>query len=293
MGGMVKAIESGWAKLKIEEASAKKQARIDSGQDIIVGVNKFRDDGKSEFEIRDIDNTSVRASQLAKLKELKSKRDQAAVSAALNALENGARENANLLELAVNAMRVRATVGEVSDALRNVFGEYAAMTQTVSQVYSSNYVKDKIYNQAEGEISAFAKKAGRQPRILVAKLGQDGHDRGSKIIATGFADLGFDVDLSPLFQTPEEIARQAIENDVHVVGVSTQAGAHKSLVPELIELLAKKGAADIIVVVGGIIPPDDYEFLASKGVKAIFGPGTPVPQAALDTLREIAKQRKV
>jgi methylmalonyl-CoA mutase len=292
LGGMIPAIESGWAKLKIEESAAKKQARIDSGEDIIVGVNRYVDPDQAKVELREIDNSDVKAQQIKKLKRLKETRDPQKLKSALSALDDGARSAGNLLALTVDAMRARATVGEVSDVLRKVFGEHQAMTKTVSNVYSEHYKKDEVYNQALAAIKEFAKEEGRQPRILIAKLGQDGHDRGAKIIATGFADLGFDVDLSPLFQTPEEVVKQAIENDVHVIGISSQAGAHKSLVPEVIELLKKNKAGDICVVLGGIIPPNEYAELTKLGVVAIFGPGTPIPKAATETVQALQKARK-
>jgi methylmalonyl-CoA mutase len=291
-GGMVKAIQQGFPKLKIEEAAARKQARIDSGQDVIVGVNKYQTKEESKFEVRDVDNTKVREQQVARLQDIRKKRDAARVKAALDALESGARANGNLLELAVDCMRARATVGEVSDAMRRVFGEHRAPIQSVSAVYAAEYKMKSDFDDARRAIAAFAEREGRQPRILIAKLGQDGHDRGAKVIATGFADLGFDVDIGPLFQTPEEAVKQAIENDVHVIGISSQAAAHKTLVPRLIELLQQEKAHDIAVVVGGIIPQQDYEFLFKSGAAAVFGPGTPVPAAAVETLEAIKRTRK-
>ncbi|WP_141731548.1 methylmalonyl-CoA mutase [Oligoflexus tunisiensis] len=291
-GGMVKAIQQGFPKLKIEEAAARKQARIDSGQDVIVGVNKYQTKEESKFEVRDVDNTKVREQQVARLQEIRKTRDAARVKAALEALEAGARGNGNLLELAVDCMRARATVGEVSDAMRRVFGEHRAPIQSVSAVYAAEYKMKSDFDDARQAVAAFAAEEGRQPRILIAKLGQDGHDRGAKVIATGFADLGFDVDIGPLFQTPEEAVKQAIENDVHVIGISSQAAAHKTLVPRLIELLKQQKASDIAVVVGGIIPQQDYEFLFQNGAAAVFGPGTPVPAAAVETLQAIKRTRK-
>jgi methylmalonyl-CoA mutase len=291
-GGMVKAIQQGLPKLKIEEAAARKQARIDSGQDVIVGVNKYQTKEESKFEVRDVDNTKVREQQVARLQEIRKKRDAARVKATLAALEAGARGNGNLLELAVECMRARATVGEVSDAMRLVFGEHRAPIQSVSAVYAAEYKMKSDFDDARRAIAVFAEQEGRQPRILIAKLGQDGHDRGAKVIATGFADLGFDVDIGPLFQTPEEAVKQAIENDVHVIGISSQAAAHKTLVPRLIELLQQQKAHDIAVVVGGIIPQQDYEFLFKNGAAAVFGPGTPVPTAAVETLEAIKRMRK-
>ncbi|MGE0173889.1 MAG: methylmalonyl-CoA mutase [Oligoflexales bacterium] len=291
MGGMIPAIESGWAKLKIEESAAKKQARIDSGEDIVVGVNRYVDKEQAKVELREIDNSQVKSLQLKKLKHLKETRDNTKLKQVLAALEDGARKNANLLALSIDAMRARATVGEVSEVLRKVFGEHQAMTKTVSNVYSEHYKKDESYDEAIRNVKEFAKEEGRQPRILIAKLGQDGHDRGAKIIATGFADLGFDVDISPLFQTPEEVVKQAIENDVHVIGISSQAGAHSSLVPEVIELLKKNKAGDICVILGGIIPPNEYADLTKVGVAAIFGPGTPIPKAATQTVQALRSAR--
>jgi len=291
-GGMVKAIQQGLPKLKIEEAAARKQARVDSGQDVIVGVNKFRTQEESHFEVRDVDNTLVREQQIARLNDIRQKRDKAQLQQSLEALEAGARSNGNLLSLAVDCMRARATVGEVSDALRRVFGEHRAPIQSVSAVYASEYKLKTDFDDAKQAVAAYALEEGRQPRILIAKLGQDGHDRGAKVIATGFADLGFDVDIGPLFQTPEEAVKQAIENDVHAIGVSSQAAGHKTLVPRLIELLKLEGASDVAVVVGGIIPQQDYEFLFHSGAAAVFGPGTPVPKAAVETLEAIKRKRK-
>jgi methylmalonyl-CoA mutase len=291
-GGMVKAIQQGMPKLKIEEAAARKQARIDSGQDVIVGVNKYKTKEESKFEVRDVDNTKVREQQVTRLQEIRKKRDAVRVKATLEALEAGARGHGNLLELAVDCMRARATVGEVSDAMRRVFGEHRAPIQSVSAVYAAEYKMKSDFEDARRAIAGFAEQEGRQPRILIAKLGQDGHDRGAKVIATGFADLGFDVDIGPLFQTPEEAVKQAIENDVHVIGISSQAAGHKTLVPRLIELLKQQNAGDIAVVVGGIIPQQDYDFLFKSGAAAVFGPGTPVPTAAVETLDAIKKKRK-
>lgn len=292
-GGMVKALQQGLPKLMIEEAAATKQARIDSVQDIIVGVNKYKTQEPSTFEVLDIDNSAVRELQIKKLKECKARRNTQAVELSLRALEAGAQQGGNLLELAIVCMRNRATVGEVSDALRRVFGEHKAPVQSVSNVYASASHDSGDFLAAKNAISSFAQREGRQPRILIAKLGQDGHDRGAKVIATGFADLGYDVDIGPLFQTPEEAVKQAIENDVHVIGVSSQAAAHKTLVPELMRLLTQEGASDIAVVVGGIIPQQDYAFLLEAGASAIFGPGTPVPKAAIETLEAIDRKRSV
>jgi len=288
MGGMTKAVQSGWAKLRVEASAAEKQARIDSGKDVIVGVNKYRLPEEHPIEIREIDNTSVREAQIARLKKIRASRDAATVAKILEALTEAARTGrGNLLDLAVKATRLRATVGEISDALEKVFGRYRATTESVSGVYGAAFDGDQGWNALKDEIEAFAAEEGRRPRIMVAKLGQDGHDRGAKVIATAFADLGFDVDIGPLFQTPEEAARQAIENDVHVVGVSTLAAGHKTLVPELIAALRAQGAGDIVVVVGGVVPAQDYEFLRKAGVKAVFGPGTVIADAAKEVLKAI------
>ena len=296
MGGMTKAVDSGWAKLKIEAAAAQKQARIDSGQDVIVGVNKYKLASEDTIEARDIDNVAVRDGQIARLQKIKATRDEAAVKAALEALTFAAGHGGNLLDLSIKAMRLRATVGEVSYALEVVFGRHRADTQKVTGVYAAAYDQGNIdgdtmeyWNQLKADIAAFADKEGRRPRVMISKLGQDGHDRGAKVVATAFADLGFDVDMGPLFQTPEECARQAIENDVHAVGVSTLAAGHKTLVPAIIAELKKQGADDIIVFVGGVIPRQDYDFLYQAGVKGIYGPGTPIPVSAQDVLSHIQK----
>ena len=288
MGGMTKAVDSGWAKLKIEAAAAEKQARIDSGKDVIVGVNKYKLKTEDAIETRDIDNVAVRDGQIARLQEIKSKRDQAQVDRALAAITFAAEDNSgNLLDLTIQAMRLRATVGEVSDALEKVYGRHRADTQKVTGVYAAAYDSAEGWDALKGEINAFAESEGRRPRVMISKLGQDGHDRGAKVVATAFADLGFDVDMGPLFQTPEECARQAIENDVHAVGVSTLAAGHKTLVPAIIAELKKQGADDIIVFVGGVIPRQDYEMLYDAGVKGIYGPGTPIPASAKDVLEQI------
>ena len=296
MGGMVNAVDSGWAKLKIEAAAAEKQARIDSGKDVIVGVNKYKLKTEDLVDARDIDNVAVREGQIARLKEVRAGRDPAAVQAALDALTFAAGHEGNLLELSIAAMRLRATVGEVSDALEKAFGRHRADTHKVSGVYAAAYDADhshgdtmEYWNALKTDIAAFATQQGRRPRVMISKLGQDGHDRGAKVVATAFADLGFDVDIGPLFQTPEECARQAIENDVHAVGVSTLAAGHKTLVPAIIEELKKQGAEDIIVFVGGVIPRQDYDFLYAAGVKGIYGPGTPIPVSARDVLAQITK----
>jgi methylmalonyl-CoA mutase len=288
MGGMTKAVDSGWAKLKIEAAAADKQARIDSGQDVIVGVNKYRLQSEDTHDILQIDNVKVRDSQIARLKAVREKRDAAKVQAALDAMIAAAESGeGNLLALGVEAVRLRATVGEISDALEKVYGRHRADTQKVTGVYAAAYDSAEGWEALQKEIAAFAEEQGRRPRVMISKLGQDGHDRGAKVVATAFADLGFDVDMGPLFQTPEECARQAIENDVHAVGVSTLAAGHKTLVPAIIEELKKQGADDIIVFVGGVVPRQDYEFLYEAGVKGIYGPGTPIPASAKDVLEQI------
>jgi methylmalonyl-CoA mutase len=288
MGGMTRAVDSGWAKLKIEAAAAEKQARIDSGRDVIVGVNKYRLQEEQPLEIREVDNHMVREQQIARLQKIRATRDGAKVRAALEALAAAARSGqGNLLELSILAVRLRATVGEISDALEQVFGRHRADTQKVTGVYAAAYDSAEGWDKLKGEIAAFAEAQGRRPRVMVAKLGQDGHDRGAKVVATAFADLGFDVDIGPLFQTPEECARQAIENDVHAVGVSTLAAGHKTLVPAIIQALREQGGGDIVVFVGGVIPQQDYEFLYQAGVKGIYGPGTPIPASAKDVLEQI------
>jgi methylmalonyl-CoA mutase len=293
MGGMTKAVESGWAKLKIEAAAAEKQAKIDSGSDVIVGVNKYKLGKEDLVDVLMIDNDKVRESQVARLKDIKAKRDSQKIDTALEALTKAAEENTgNLLELAVQAIRLRATVGEVSDALEKVYGRHRADTQKVTGVYAAAYDSAEGWEKLKVEIADFAKDFGRRPRVMIAKLGQDGHDRGAKVVATAFADLGFDVDIGPLFQTPEECARQAIENDVHALGISTLAAGHKTLVPAIIAELRKQGADDIIVFVGGVIPRQDYDFLYEAGVKGIYGPGTPIPASAKDVLEQIRKSVK-
>jgi methylmalonyl-CoA mutase len=288
LGGMAKAIESGIPKLRIEEAAAKKQARIDRGEDVIVGVNKFQIDQQDEVDILEIDNEQVRDAQLARLATIRESRDDSRVSAALSALTAAAESGqGNLLSLAIEATRARATVGEISDALEQVYGRFVANAQTVSGVYGAAYADDAEWGGIAMDIDAFVEKHGRRPRMLVAKMGQDGHDRGAKVVATAFADVGFDVDLSPMFSTPEEVARQAIENDVHVVGASSLAAGHKTLVPQLIDALREQGADDVIVIAGGVIPQQDYGFLEERGVALIFGPGTPIPDAARKVLDAI------
>jgi methylmalonyl-CoA mutase len=291
MGGMTKAVEAGMPKLRIEEAAARRQARVDRGEDVIVGVNKFQLKDEDPVDVRDIDNGAVRDSQIARLKSVRAKRDEAKTKAALDAIVEGAKGNANLLELAVEAARARATVGEISDAMEKVFGRHRAEIRSISGVYGGAYEGDNEFAAIRDDIETFAKEEGRRPRMLVAKMGQDGHDRGAKVIATAFADLGFDVDIGPLFQTPEEVAKDAVEADVHVVGISSQAAGHKTLVPMLIQALKKQKAGDILVVVGGVIPAQDYDFLRKAGVAAIFGPGTNIPDAARDVLKLIRARR--
>jgi methylmalonyl-CoA mutase len=281
LGGMTRAIESGIPKMRIEEASAAKQARIDSGRDVIVGVNRYKTSEAPDFAILEVDNTSVRKEQIEKLEQLKKDRNQQEVSTALIAIEDAARNgNGNLLELAIVAARHRATLGEISTAMENVYGRYKATIRSVSGVYSGEMKNQKELDEVRALSDRFAELDGRRPRILIAKMGQDGHDRGAKVIATGFADLGFDVDIGPLFQTPEEVARQAAENDVHVIGASSLAAGHKTLIPQLIDALKKLGRPDIKVVAGGVIPSQDYDFLYQSGVMGIFGPGTPVSESA-------------
>jgi methylmalonyl-CoA mutase len=290
MGGMTRAVQSGWAKLKIEASAAEKQARIDSGQDVIVGVNKYRLAEEAAIDTLAIDNHAVRDNQVKRLKAVRASRDDAAVRASLAALTEAAETGeGNLLELSIRAVRLRATVGEVSDALEAVWGRHRADTQKVSGVYAAAYDSAEGWEQLKREIAAFAEQEGRRPRVMIAKLGQDGHDRGAKVVASAFADLGFDVDIGPLFQTAEECARQAIENDVHAVGVSTLAAGHKTLVPAIIEALKAQGAGDIVVFVGGVIPQQDYRFLFDAGVKGIYGPGTPIPVSAKDVLEQIRR----
>ena len=290
MGGMTQAVDSGWAKLKIEAAAAEKQARIDSGKEVIVGVNKYKLAKEDPIEILDVDNVKVRDSQIARLKDLKQKRDAAKVQKALDALTTAAQTGqGNLLDLAIQAVRLRATVGEVSDALEKIFGRHRADTQKVTGVYAAAYDSAEGWEKLKSEIDAAAEQLGRRPRVMIAKLGQDGHDRGAKVVATAFADLGYDVDMGPLFQTPEECARQAIENDVHAVGVSTLAAGHKTLVPAIIQALKEQGADDIIVFVGGVVPAQDYDFLYNAGVKGVYGPGTPIPASAKHVLEQIKK----
>ena len=290
LGGMAKAVEAGVPKMRIEEAAARKQARIDSKADTILGVNKYRLEKEAPIETLEVDNTTVREAQLARLAKLKANRNQAEVDAALAALTRCAETGeGNLLELSIDAARKRASLGEISYALEKVFGRYKATIKTISGVYSSEIKKDALFEKALAMADAFAKKAGRRPRIMIAKMGQDGHDRGAKVLASGYADLGFDVDMGPLFQTPAEAARQAVENDVHIVGVSSLAAGHKTLVPQLVAELEKLGRSDILVVVGGVIPYQDYEFLFEHGACAVFGPGTVISKAAIEMLEILDK----
>ncbi|MCK9448173.1 MAG: methylmalonyl-CoA mutase [Bacteroidales bacterium] len=292
MGGMAKAIETGLPKMRIEEAAARKQARIDSNKDIIVGVNRYRLEKEDPIDILDIDNTAVRQAQLERLKVLRSSRDEASVQAALDAITRSCETGeGNLLELAVDAAAKRASLGEISTACEKVFGRYKAVIRSISGVYSSESVGDQSFTKAVALADEFAKLEGRRPRIMVAKMGQDGHDRGAKVVATGYADIGFDVDIGPLFQTPAEAARQAVENDVHVLGVSSLAAGHKTLVPQVIEELQKLGREDILVIVGGVIPTQDYQYLYDAGAIAIFGPGTIISEAAIKILNILIQMR--
>ena len=291
MGGMTKAVASGMPKLRIEEAAAKRQAMIDRGQEVIVGVNKYRLDEEEPIDILDIDNDAVRASQIARLQSIRSSRDEAACEAALAELTRCAEADGNLLEAAVEASRARASVGEISMAMEKVFGRHRAEVKTLAGVYGAAYEGDEGFAAIQKSVESFAEDEGRRPRMLVVKMGQDGHDRGAKVIATAFADIGFDVDVGPLFQTPEEAAQDAVDNDVHVIGISSQAAGHKTLAPKLVEALKEKGAEDIIVICGGVIPQQDYDFLYGAGVKAIFGPGTNIPKAADDILQIIRETR--
>ncbi len=290
-GGMAKFVESGQPKLKIEEASARKQARIDRGEDVIVGVNKYQPAEKTQVDALYIDNAQVRSSQIIRIERIKAQRNSAKVTECLAALQQAAESGeGNLLALSIDAARARATLGEISSALESVYGRFSAQAQTVSGVYSHAYQKDESWMTIRNEIDRFIEKQGRRPRMLVCKMGQDGHDRGAKVIATAFADIGFDIDLSPLFSTPEEVARQAIESDVHIVGVSSQTAGHKTLIPALIAALKQQGADDIIVIVGGVIPEQDYPFLYDAGVQGIFGPGTPIPDAASQILTVLSQR---
>ena len=288
LGGMAKAIETGIPKMRIEEAAARKQARIDSGKDVIVGVNNYITDEKSNIEILDVDNAKVRTQQLERLAKLKAERDPEKVQVALDALTEAAKsETGNLLELGINAARARATLGEISYALEKIYGRYQARIRSISGVYSKEISMDKNFAEARKLADQFAVKEGRRPRIMIAKMGQDGHDRGAKVIATSFADLGFDVDIGPLFQTPAEAAKQAIENDVHILGVSSLAAGHKTLIPTVIAELKKYGREDIMIVAGGVIPQQDYDFLFKAGVSFVFGPGTVIATSAQEILKKL------
>ncbi len=295
LGGMAKAIETGIPKMRIEEAAARKQARIDSGKETIVGVNKYRLEKEDPIDILEVDNNTVRDSQIKRLELLRSERNQSDVDEALNKLslsmEKG-KENGNLLELAIDAARKRATLGEISDAIEKISGRYKAVIRSISGVYSSESQNDEKFKKAVELADQFAENEGRRPRIMIAKMGQDGHDRGAKVVSTGYADIGFDVDIGPLFQTPAEAARQAVENDVHVLGVSSLAAGHKTLVPQVIAELKKQGREDIMVVVGGVIPHQDYQYLYDAGAAAIFGPGTVIPEAAIQMLELLIEMRK-
>jgi len=288
LGGMTKAVDSGMPKLRIEEAAARRQAAVDKGEDVIVGVNKFRLETEDHLEVREIDNSKVRKAQVARLKQIRSSRNQAACDGALAALESGAASGqGNLLELAVAAARERATVGEISMAMENAFGRHSAKVKTLSGVYGAAYEDDAEFSALRDDVDAFAGETGKAPHIMVVKMGQDGHDRGAKVIASAFADIGFDVEVGPLFQTPEEAASDAISQGVQVVGISSLAAGHKTLAPQLVQELKARGADNIIVVCGGVIPQQDYDFLYENGIKAIFGPGTNIPEAARDVLRLI------
>jgi len=292
MGGMTHAVESGWAKMRIEACAADKQARIDSGKDVIVGVNKYKLAKEDAIEFRDIDNAAVRDSQIARLKTIRASRDGATVQKALDALSESAKSGqGNLLDLAVKAMRARATVGEISDALEKEFGRFRATQQTVSGVYGAVVEGNASWEALKADIEKFSEEEGRRPRVMIAKLGQDGHDRGAKVVASAFADLGFDIDVGPLFQTPEEAARLAVENDVHAIGVSSLAAGHKTLLPALVQALKDQDAGDIIVFAGGVIPAQDYDYLFKAGAKAVFGPGTRIEDSAMTVLAEIRKAR--
>jgi len=292
LGGMTKAVASGMPKLRIEETAATRQAMIDRGDEVIVGVNKYRKDKEDPIDILEIDNQQVRDSQIARLERIRARRDEAACQEALDALSRCAGEGGNLLEAAVEAARARASVGEISMAMEKVFRRHRAEVKTLAGVYGKAYEGDEGFAAIQKAVDGFAEAEGRRPRMLVVKMGQDGHDRGAKVIATAFADIGFDVDVGPLFQTPAEAAQDAVDNDVHVVGISSQAAGHKTLAPQLVSALKDAGAEDIIVICGGVIPQQDYQFLYDNGVKAIFGPGTNIPEAAQDILHLIGAARK-
>ena len=294
LGGMTKAVASGMPKQRIEEAAARRQARIDQGKEVIVGVNKYRLEQEERVEVRDIDNSAVREAQIYRLNQVRQNRDNTAVEGILKHLRKAAASGqGNLLALSIEAIRIRATVGEISDAMEQAWGRYNAPIRSIAGVYGSEYAEDSDFADVREEINQFAVDEGRRPRIMVAKMGQDGHDRGAKVISTAFADLGFDVDIGPLFQTPEEVVRQAIENDVHVIGISSQAAGHKTLVQQLMQVLLAEKVDDMVVVVGGVIPPQDYEYLYQQGVACIFGPGTKIPQAAREVLSAVREKTKV
>ena len=293
MGGMTKAVEAGLPKLRIEEASVMRQARIDRGEEVIVGVNKFQLEQEGDVDILVVDNDAVRESQVSRLLQVRQDRDDTAVEAALQALNKSAQaDQGNLLEFAIAAARARATVGEISDTLEQVYNRHRAEIRSVGGVYSAAYQGDESFKMLEQKITDFAEKAGRRPRMLVVKLGQDGHDRGAKTIATAFADMGFDVDIGPLFQTPEEAVNQAIENDVHLIGISSQAAGHRTLVPAVMQALKAADCEDIVVICGGVIPPGDYDMLFETGVSAVFGPGTNIPDAASQVIDILEKRIK-
>jgi methylmalonyl-CoA mutase len=292
LGGMTRAVASGMPKLRIEESAARRQAAVDRGEEVIVGVNKYRLAEQEPLDIRDVDNDQVREAQVARLDRIRATRDTDACARAIAAVEATARDGGNLLAAAVEAARARASVGEISDAMERVFGRHRAEVKTLAGVYGAAYEGDPGFAAIQADVEAFAEEEGRRPRMLVVKMGQDGHDRGAKVIATAFADIGFDVDVGPLFQTPEEAAQDAIDNDVHVVGISSQAAGHKTLAPKLIEALKAQGAGDILVICGGVIPQQDYAFLKAAGVSAIFGPGTNIPDAARDILTLIRRSRR-
>jgi len=291
MGGMAKAVASGWPKLKIEECAAKRQANIDSGKEVIVGVNKYKLAMEDDINVLSIDNAEVMAAQLARLEQVRTRRQPAVAAASLQAIEEAARSGVgNMLELAIDAARARCTVGEITRAMEAVYGRHVATDKMVSGAYRAEYGETEEIAAVTEAIAAFSEEEGRRPRILVAKMGQDGHDRGAKVIATGFSDLGFDVDIGPLFQTPGEVAQQAIDSDVHVVGVSSLAAGHKTLVPALVKCLTEMGRPDVLIVCGGVIPPQDYQFLYEAGAAAIFGPGTKLPVAALHVVGLIGQK---
>ncbi|MDG1176729.1 MAG: methylmalonyl-CoA mutase family protein, partial [SAR324 cluster bacterium] len=291
LGGMTKAVESGIPKQRIEAAAARRQALIDQGEEVIVGANKYQVENAEPVEVREIDNSAVRKEQIRRLQKIKKNRDSNKVDSALNTISNAAESGeGNLLTLSIEAIRLRATVGEISAAMEKIWGRYNAPIHSISGVYAKSFLDQNEIAQVRDEINDFAKKAGRRPRIMVAKMGQDGHDRGAKVIATAFADLGFDVDVAPLFQTPEEVVKQAIENDVHVIGISSQVAGHKTLIDLLMKVLKKENSEDIVVVAGGVIPPQDYDFLRDLGVACIFGPGTPIPGAAREVLAAISNK---